>query len=366
MAALSPIGRALAIARAGKTPPRPGPARMRPPSTRLVEREYAKRLRALVHAWSDHVETLVRSELRHDALSDDLERAWRRLVDASGIEAWLTRTGRELGGQQARYLERVAGVPINSVANQSVLEAFRNENLDYIVSLPKSQLPKIADIVRPAQAGGQRWEDIADEIEARLGVTRNRARLIARDQTNKFNAQLTQATQEAVGVEEYVWTTANDYAVRGRPGGEYEDSEDNHWVLHGKTFRWDNPPIVNKTTGERAHPGVAIQCRCQAVPVVPYFGAPPTLARNPEIAAQEERLRREGRIGRLAREREDPPQRRAAPLGGQWGVYIIFPNGAEKLWSTSDDPALAAKKAAIWNAKRPRDRENSNAVVRRR
>lgn len=40
-----------------------------------------------------------------------------------------------------------------------------------------------------------------------------------------------------------------------------------HRKLNGKTFRWDDPPVVNGRTGERGHPGMDKHCRCWAEPV---------------------------------------------------------------------------------------------------
>ena len=58
-------------------------------------------------------------------------------------------------------------------------------------------------------------------------------------------------------------------AVRGKPGGEYEDSKEDHWALNGMVFEWSSPPLIPGTT-ERAHPGERIQCRCLAIPVIDF------------------------------------------------------------------------------------------------
>ncbi len=286
MHALGQHSTALLYARHGRRPPRPGPARVRPPTPKLFEREYGARLAAIVRAWSDHVETLARAELRTDALDSDLDRAWDALVNASGIRNWLGRKAKEVAGAQVAYVDRVANIPVGSAIPRDVTDAFLDENLSYIVSLKDKQVQQITGLVRDAQLNGVRWEGVADQIQERLGVTQSRAKLIARDQANKFNSLMAETTQTAAGIEEYEWVTADDYAVRGRPGGEYEDSRENHWLLRGKVFRWDSPPLIPGTS-ERAHPGQRIQCRCTARPIVRAFaqvGAPP---RPADIVAQE-------------------------------------------------------------------------------
>lgn len=240
-----------------------------------------------MRAWWDHVETIARANLRADALSDDLTAAWRALVKASGITPWLKRQADQVAGVNAAYVTKVANLPISRAVPHDILADFLEENTALITSLPSKQIQQVQAIIAPAQARGSRWEDVAKDIEERLGVTQSRARLIARDQANKFNSVMAEVTQTSAGIEEYVWTTANDFAVRGRPGGEYEDSEEDHWALRGKRFRWDSPPLI-PGTGERAHPGQRIQCRCTATPVVSdLFGPAPVFERPAEIVAQE-------------------------------------------------------------------------------
>ncbi len=62
--------------------------------------------------------------------------------------------------------------------------------------------------------------------------------------------------------------------MRGRPGGEYAKSKEDHWALEGTRHRYDQPPRI-PGTDEHAHPGERISCRCVAIPVVDdLFGAP--------------------------------------------------------------------------------------------
>ena len=81
--------------------------------------------------------------------------------------------------------------------------------------------------------------------------TKKRAKLIARDQTQKVNAAVTQGRQSNLGVTEYIWRTSSDERVR-----------ESHKSKNGKRFRWDSPPA------DTGHPGQDIQCRCVAEPVI--------------------------------------------------------------------------------------------------
>jgi len=86
---------------------------------------------------------------------------------------------------------------------------------------------------------------------------KGRAKLIARDQTAKLNADLNQTRQEALGIEEYRWVTAKDDRVRPT-----------HAANEGKIFRWDARPGQPGYPNATGHPGKDIQCRCIAQPII--------------------------------------------------------------------------------------------------
>jgi SPP1 gp7 family putative phage head morphogenesis protein len=122
-----------------------------------------------------------------------------------------------------------------------------SENTSLIKSIPTKLNPEIEGIVRRGVTSGASVTDIAKQIKDRYGVTDNRARLIAQDQTLKLNADLTRHRLQSVGVERYVWRTVNDNRVRH-----------NHVERNGKTFAWDTPPSGG------SHPGIEVRCRCRS------------------------------------------------------------------------------------------------------
>jgi SPP1 gp7 family putative phage head morphogenesis protein len=261
----------------GARPPRAGVAAVRPPGARLFEREYERRMLAMWATFREHVHRAARQDLRSDSTDSDLRDILRVLMRASGVLNWLDGKAAQTLDTQARYVERVTRIPPAGAraGRQAAIEAFREENARLITRMGDDQISQVMDLLRPAQAVGQRWEELAPQIDKRLNVGASRAKLIARDQTNKFNGSMQRLTQEASGITKYRWSTSRDFAVRGRPGGEYPTGED-HWVLEGQVFTWANPPLIPGTS-ERAHPGQRPQCRCVATPVVDFFessGAP--------------------------------------------------------------------------------------------
>jgi uncharacterized protein with gpF-like domain len=268
----------LAYRRLHRVPPKPGAVAQRPPRGTVYEAQYRKRLVALMRQFRDHVEDIGRSAVHADALRTDgkaeiraqLKAAHEALVKASGLEAWLKRMGGRIADGQSAYTERVTKLPPTRQGHEAQLKAFADRNIRLIKKLGDQQAEDLSQILWPAQAQGKPWSSVVGAVAERLGVGERHARLIARDQVGKFNGEQARLSQESVGVSRYRWSTSRDNAVRGRPGGEYANSQENHWILEGKEFAWNAPPEIPGTS-ERAHPGQRIQCRCVAVPIIEEF-----------------------------------------------------------------------------------------------
>lgn len=116
---------------------------------------------------------------------------------------------------------------------------------------------KVAENVRQ----GVRYEELVALIQRSYGQGLNKARFLARQETNLFTAKFAETRYRAVGFDEYIWrcvTGAPNHPVRPR-----------HKKLDGTKQRWDRPPIVNEK-GERKHPKCDFGCRCSAHPVARF------------------------------------------------------------------------------------------------
>ena len=58
----------------------------------------------------------------------------------------------------------------------------------------------------------------------------------------------------------YIWRVPPEYASRTRS---------DHLALDGQMFTWDDPPVHNRATGARGHPGIDPHCRCYAEEIKP-------------------------------------------------------------------------------------------------
>lgn len=141
---------------------------------------------------------------------------------------------------------------------QALMRDFVTDNVKLTKSLTGDALRSFEQIVSNGIRGDLRTEDIAKELQAKLGVTKARAKFLARDQVGKLQGELTQHRQQGAGIKEYTWSTSKDERVRH-----------DHQLLEGTTQQWSKAPIVDRRTGRRAHPGRDFQCRCQPIPKIP-------------------------------------------------------------------------------------------------
>lgn len=171
----------------------------------------------------------------------------------------------ELLNRNLIQLERVGlGAQVGSK-----VEGFKRRNVERIESIRGEQLNTFRDILDEAEAGGWRVEQLRDRLLDDLDVTQAKAEFLARDQTLKLAADITEERQTQAGISRYVWRTSNDERVRGNPSGKWPRGM--HYELDGEEFEWADPPITNEN-GDRNHPGQDYQCRCIAIPVLPDFG----------------------------------------------------------------------------------------------
>ncbi len=186
-----------------------------------------------------------------------------RLTSGAALEAKL----REIGeGVQTHVRGQLAGVRVIEATpkQRAQVNDFVAENVRLIRKMAKEQVRSMHSLV--TESVGAQWTqaELKNKIQESFGFSKSRSELIARDQTLKINASSTETIHREAGVTSYRWVTSHDERVRGTPGGKWPKGT--HYGLDGKTFEYNNPPVVDTKTGRRANPGVDFQCRCTAVP----------------------------------------------------------------------------------------------------
>ena len=159
------------------------------------------------------------------------------------------KTNKWHNSQWQKVLRGVFGVNIYQQEPWIVdsLNSFTAENATLITKMTRDEIEVIEGHVQRGLRAGSRHTAIAKDIQKTHDVTRSRAKLIARDQVQKLNNDLTRLRQTEMGVEEYIWRTSKDERVRPT-----------HKANDGKRFKWNSPP------SDTGHPGHDVQCRCTA------------------------------------------------------------------------------------------------------
>lgn len=234
-----------------------------------IERDYVYALDSLTDDLLAEVSQFCNQQekfyrLHQDGIFDWLERVFNELLTSlmfyvsphkvqKMVRKSIDETNQFNKQQFHKMLKKAYGVDIFTAENglSDKLKLFELQNINLIKSIPTQLHEKLRYKFVEAVQKGKRWETLVDEVQELGQVTRNRAKLIARDQIGKLNGQLTKIRQEEIGVKQYIWRTSLDERVRKQ-----------HIHREGEIFDWANPP-------EDGHPGEPIRCRCYAEAVLP-------------------------------------------------------------------------------------------------
>lgn len=152
-----------------------------------------------------------------------------------------------------RNINKVTGIDVKDILKDEGLKgelvATVDNNVELIKTIPTEHLDRVQKAVLQGTDSGKDFFSIKKDLMKIEGITKRRAKLIARDQVSKLNGNLNRMRQAQIGIKYYYWRTSEDERVRPT-----------HEENNGKRFSWSDPPAL---TG---NPGDDIQCRCTADP----------------------------------------------------------------------------------------------------
>lgn len=240
-----------------------------------IEREYQRILRGYVDKMSEEINKIIVPNLqslvdsrnavipapsRADGYSDEAQRMIQALkVSFTAINFNPSFVSANIGqktsawndNQWRKVMKSALGVDLyqSEPWMNDTMKSFVSETVTLISKMETDLLDSIEGTVQRGLRSGNGPLNIARQIEKTVGISKNRANLIGRDQVSKLNGQLSQLRQTGIGIDQYTWSTSGDERVRPT-----------HRANNGKKFSWDEPP---ENTG---HPGNDYQCRCVAEP----------------------------------------------------------------------------------------------------
>ncbi len=208
--------------------------------------------------------TASRARATHDRLLDFLDAAEGNAAIASigpAVDATFERIHADLIKQFSRTTSSVEAVEVSADLTPAVVKTLAEEwrnNLDkYIRGFLAEEIPELRDLVQANATAGYRADRLVDVIAARHGVSNRKAAFLADQETSLFVSKFREARYREIGVRQYRWSTSHDDRVRK-----------DHRLLDGTIHSWDSPPVTNRATGARNHPGEDFRCRCVPIAIL--------------------------------------------------------------------------------------------------
>jgi SPP1 gp7 family putative phage head morphogenesis protein len=145
-----------------------------------------------------------------------------------------------------------------SPAQRDILQATIQQNVSLIKSIPSQYFTQIEGMVMRSVQAGRDLKTLSQDLQRNFGVTRKRAALIARDQSNKANASLTRARYMELKIKRAIWV----HSMAGK------EPRPTHVRNNGKEYDvvrgWYDP-----AEKKYIHPGELINCRCVSRAIIP-------------------------------------------------------------------------------------------------
>lgn len=238
------------------------------PESLAFRRAYLAEMRRVLHAIAAATRAEIipsyRTELTTDARESNFE-ALRRVV--KGLMSATNETVKRLVELESiKHTERFAAgarqafkIDLQGIIATEDLEAYVEaaalRNAGLVTGMTDDLVKRIQTVTTNSLISGETVGSLQKKLKREFELSDARARLIARDQTSKLNADLNRIRQQQAGVNEYDWLTSREERVR-----------EDHRRVNGKRYKYGEQTDVNSG----AEPGQDIQCRCIAQAVIEF------------------------------------------------------------------------------------------------
>lgn len=163
-------------------------------------------------------------------------------------------------GQQIRQTVRrlhIIEPELSPMQRQVFIDKYTNNIRTKIKSWTPQQMQSMRQKIEKLVLDGFREDAVERLFLQENNKFASRAKFWARNETSLVLSEFKRQQYTAMGFTRFVWKTRKDSTVR-----------DDHRELESRIFSYDNPPIIDKRTGQTGLPGQAYNCRCVAIPVV--------------------------------------------------------------------------------------------------
>lgn len=238
-----------------------------------AEAAYLKELRRVLKVLHEAVKTdllpVVEADLKRANIIKDADESWfeqlinlaRALVSSSNnmVNRILNLENERHTADFISKAKKTLGIDLGAIVRAGDNEQFminvglRNAGL--IKGLSDDTIKRIQQAVMDTVIRGDTAKNLRARLVHEFEISDKRAKVIARDQISKFNADLNERRHVQAGITKYIWLTSADERVRPL-----------HRSLNGETYEYGKP-----TGAEQGlPPGQPILCRCVAQAIVEF------------------------------------------------------------------------------------------------
>lgn len=231
----------------------------------LIDQMQADTVREIERAYSDTPPELAQDASPAVTLNKTvrgLARKWQSRFDkaSSELASYFATAAKDRVDRTLRDILARAGISVKFQLTRAMNDAYQAtlaENVALIRSIPAEHFLGIQGAVMRSVQAGRDLGTLAKELQARYGITKRRAALIARSQNNMATATMTRVRQEELGLKAKWMHSAGGRVPRK-----------SHVAFSGNTY---DPSKGAYIDGEYIWPGQLINCRCISVSILEGF-----------------------------------------------------------------------------------------------
>ncbi len=174
----------------------------------------------------------------------------------------------------------------STVISMRKMEEYRASQQIHIKDFTDEQTKSLTQLIRDNTLAGYNRKDLIELVQSQYGVTKSKAKFLARQETSLLVSNIRNERFSQSGVDIAIWSSSRDARVVGTPGGKFPvgtKDHGNHYNMHGKYVRISDPTIYAENLedakngvwksksdigGDNRHAGESYNCRCVYKPVL--------------------------------------------------------------------------------------------------
>lgn len=208
--------------------------------------------------------SLARFEKRLDRIDDRLAQILpEQIADHVHVSTMFDKAIFRVDEQFQKSVKAITISPtLTADQRERIARDWQNNMRLWIKDFTAKEITELRKKIQQNAFTGNRIDSIIKTIQQSYGVSMNKAKFLARQETALLVTKLKEVRYTEAGIPEYRWSCV--------AGSKNHPVRPSHKILDGKIFRWDAPPITTAPDEppRRNNPGQDFNCRCSAIPVV--------------------------------------------------------------------------------------------------